>query len=61
MFAAVYWKNCKPIAATLAMIAGALTRLILEYGLPKDGLLLLVGDYAVSFAGGMYNYTDFVR
>jgi len=61
MFAAIYWKSCKPIAATIALFAGSMTRLILEYALSKDGLLLLVGDYATTFAGGLYAYTDFVN
>ena len=54
MFAAVYWKSCKPIAAFIAMFGGSLLRLILEFTLPKDGLLLLVGKYARSFGPGSY-------
>lgn len=54
MFAAVYWKKCNPLAACIAMLAGSITRLILEFALPKDGLLLLVGTYAKSFGPGAY-------
>ena len=54
MFAAVYWKDCKPIAAFSGMAAGSLLRLILEFTLPKDFLLLLVGKYAKSFGPGSY-------
>ena len=54
MFAAVYWQGCKPLAAFVAMFGGALTRGILEFALPKDFLLLLVGSYARSFGPGSY-------
>lgn len=54
MFAAVYWKSCKPLAAFMAMFIGSLSRLILEFAVPKDGLLLLVGKYALSFGPGAY-------
>jgi len=54
LFAAVYWKGCKPFAAFMAMLIGSLVRLILEFALPKDYLLLLVGNYAVSFGPGAY-------
>lgn len=54
MFAAVYWKGCNPVAACIAMVAGSLTRLILEFALPKDGLLVLVGTYAKTFGPGAY-------
>jgi len=61
MFAAVYWKNCKPIAAFSAMLMGSLTRAVLEWSLPKDGLLLLTGTYAETFAAGLYEYADFKK
>jgi len=61
MFAAVYWKKCKPLAAFVAMLVGSLVRLILEFALPKDGLLLLVGTYAQTFAAGLYEYDDFKK
>jgi Na+/proline symporter len=54
LFAAVYWKNCNPVAACLAMVSGSLTRVILEFSLPKDGLLVLVGTYAKTFGPGAY-------
>jgi SSS family solute:Na+ symporter len=54
LFAAVYWPNVKPIAAFVAMLGGSLVRLILEYALPKDGLLLLVGAFAKNFGPGAY-------
>jgi len=59
LFAAVYWKpgacfglikhKCKPIAAVCALLSGSILRAILEWSLPKDGLLLLTGKYARSF------------
>jgi len=58
LFAAVYWKSCKPIAAFMAMLVGSLTRFILEFALPKDYLLLLVGQYAISFGPGAYGGID---
>ena len=61
MFAAVYWNTCKPFAAVAAIVAGSMTRLILEYALPKDGLLLLLGDYAKTFSGGLLDYNLFVQ
>lgn len=54
MFAAVYWKSCKPLAAFVAMLGGSLMRFVLEFALPKDYLLLLVGKYAISFGPGSY-------
>ena len=61
MFAAVYWKSCKPTAAFAAMIAGSLTRFIFEFALMKDSLLLAVGTYADTFAAGLYEYADFKK
>jgi len=61
MFAAVYWKSCKPMAAFVAMITGSLTRLILQFALPHDELLLLVGTFAETFAAGLYEYDDFKK
>ncbi len=58
MFAAVYWKGCKPLSAVLSMFCGSLTRLILEFGLPKDGLLLLMGKNALSFGAGIYDLAE---
>ena len=54
LFAAIYWPSVKPIAAFVAMLGGSLVRLVLEYALPKDGLLLLVGAYAKNFGPGSY-------
>jgi len=54
MFAAVYWPSCKPLAAFVAMLGGSLLRFILEFALPKDYLLLVVGKYAISFGPGAY-------
>jgi hypothetical protein len=31
MFAAVYWKSCKPLAAVLSIFAGSMTRLARGY------------------------------
>ena len=61
MFAAVYWKKCKPTAAFASLICGSITRLILEFALPKDELLLLVGSFAQTFAAGLYDYNDFKK
>ena len=58
MFAAVYWKSCKPFAAWIAMLGGSLLRFVLEFALPKDYLLLLVGKYAISFGPGAYGGLD---
>ena len=58
LFAAVYWKSCKPSAAFIAMLGGSVLRLILEFALPKDGLLLLVGKFAKSFGPGSYAGID---
>lgn len=60
LFAAVYWKGCKPFAAFMAMLLGSLCRLVLEFALPKDYLLLLVGKYAISFGPGAYGGLDLV-
>jgi hypothetical protein len=49
LFAAVYWKGCKPIAGVASILSGGLIRAILEFTLPKDGLLLLAGKFARSF------------
>jgi len=60
MFAAVYWPTCKPFAAFIAMLGGSLVRFILEFTLPKDYLLLLVGKYAISFGPGAYGGLDLI-
>lgn len=41
LFGCYYTKKPGPAAALLSIIAGAATRVILEYALPKDGFLLL--------------------
>jgi Na+/proline symporter len=53
LFAAIYWKNCKPIAAVASLLGGGIVRAILEFTLPKDGLLLLAGSFARSFGPGL--------
>lgn len=53
LFALVYWKNIKPEAGFLSLVAGALCRIILEIALPKDGLLLWLGTFARSFGPGI--------
>jgi len=58
MFAAVYWKGCTPLAAFVSMLGGSLLRFVLEFALPKDYLLLLVGKYALSFGPGSYAGID---
>ena len=58
MFAAVYWKGCKPYAAFISMLGGSILRLVLEFALSKDYLLLLVGKYAISFGPGAYAGLD---
>ena len=42
------------IAAFVAMLGGSVLRLVLEFTLPKNFLLLLVGQYARSFGPGSY-------
>jgi len=49
LFAAVYWKNIKPVAGFSALLGGTLCRAVLEVALPKDGLLLLAGKFARNF------------
>ena len=61
MFAAVYWKGCKPTAAFASLISGSFVRFVMEFALPKDSLLLLVGTYAETFAAGLYEYADFKK
>jgi len=39
-------------------VGGSLLRLVLEFALPKDYLLLLVGSYAISFGPGAYGGLD---
>merc|ERR1719217_1207204 len=53
LFAAVYWKGCKPIAAVASLLSGGIVRALLEFTLPKDGLLLLAGKFARSFGPGI--------
>ncbi len=60
LFAAVYWPGCKPMAAFMSMLVGSLVRFILEFTLPKDYLLLLVGNYAISFGPGAYGGLDLI-
>ena len=44
LFGCFYAKNPSPRAALLSIIGGVLTRVILEFALPKDGFLLLPYD-----------------
>ena len=37
------------------------TRVVLEFALTKDYLLLLTGKYAQTFAAGLYEYADFKK
>ncbi|CAE8681784.1 unnamed protein product [Polarella glacialis] len=53
LFAAVYWKNIKPIAGFTSLLGGTALRAVLEFTLPKDGLLLLAGKFARSFGPGV--------
>mmetsp|Transcript_86510 Transcript_86510/g.253219 ORF Transcript_86510/g.253219 Transcript_86510/m.253219 type:complete len:919 (-) Transcript_86510:3-2759(-) len=53
LFALVYWKGIKPEAGFFSLVFGALVRVILEFALPKDGLLLWAGQFARSFGPGI--------
>jgi len=53
LFALVYWKGIKPEAGFCSLVSGAVTRIVLEFALPKDGLLLWLGKYARSFGPGI--------
>mmetsp|Transcript_71807 Transcript_71807/g.131466 ORF Transcript_71807/g.131466 Transcript_71807/m.131466 type:complete len:897 (-) Transcript_71807:51-2741(-) len=53
LFAAIYVPSIKPIAGFLSLFTGTLVRFILEFALPKDGLLLLTGKFARSFGPGV--------
>ena len=53
MFAAVYWKAASRSRPS-SPCSAARSRLILEYTIEKDFLLLLVGKYAKSFGPGSY-------
>mmetsp|Transcript_151789 Transcript_151789/g.485132 ORF Transcript_151789/g.485132 Transcript_151789/m.485132 type:complete len:924 (-) Transcript_151789:93-2864(-) len=53
LFALVYWKGIKPEAGFLSLVVGAVVRIILEFALPKDGLLLWFGSFARSFGPGI--------
>ncbi|EEC43573.1 predicted protein [Phaeodactylum tricornutum CCAP 1055/1] len=44
LFGCFYCKNPSPRAAFVAIIGGAITRVVLEFALPKDGFLLLPYD-----------------
>jgi len=44
LFGAFYCKNPSPRAALVGIMAGVITRVTLEFALPKDGLLLLPYD-----------------
>lgn len=49
LFALVYWRGIKPEAGFFSLVGGAIARIILEFALPKDGLLLAFGKYARNF------------
>lgn len=40
LFGCFYTKKPSPLAAVLAILSGALTRVILEFSLPKDGFVI---------------------
>jgi Na+/proline symporter len=44
LFGCYYCKNPSPRAALVGILAGCITRVVLEFTLPKDGLLLLPFD-----------------
>ena len=44
LFGAYYTKNPSPRAAFVSVVSGAVTRVILEFALPKDGYLVLPFD-----------------
>jgi len=49
LFASIYWPGIKPIAGFAALMSGSIMRAVLEFALPKDGLLLLAGKFARIF------------
>uniref|UniRef100_A0A7S0FMD7 Uncharacterized protein n=1 Tax=Pyrodinium bahamense TaxID=73915 RepID=A0A7S0FMD7_9DINO len=53
LFALVYWPGIKPEAGFLSLFSGAVVRVTLEFALPKDGLLLMLGKFARSFGPGI--------
>merc|ERR1719171_2240441 len=53
LFALVWWKGIKPEAGFASLFAGAIVRVILEFALPKDGLLLWFGTFARNFGPGI--------
>eukprot|EP00929_Paragymnodinium_shiwhaense_P015824 TRINITY_DN12391_c0_g1_i5.p1 TRINITY_DN12391_c0_g1~~TRINITY_DN12391_c0_g1_i5.p1 ORF type:complete len:460 (-),score=75.62 TRINITY_DN12391_c0_g1_i5:360-1568(-) len=53
LFALIYWKGIKPEAGFLSLVSGAIVRVVLEFALPKDGLLLWAGSFARSFGPGI--------
>jgi len=52
LFGCFYTKNPSPRAAFLAVLAGVITRVVLEFALPKDGLLILPFDYPEFYGYG---------
>ena len=61
MFVAVYWPTCNPIAVFCCFVSGSLTRIILEFALPKDGSLVIAGEFAETSGAGIYGYDDFKK
>merc|ERR1719454_666053 len=61
MIASCYWPSCNAFAIFACYVTGTLMRIILEFALPKDGLLVAVGTYANTCAGGLYDYDDFKK
>ena len=65
LFGCFYTKNPSPRAALLAILGGAITRVILEFSLPKDGFLLLPFDdpefldYGAAASTGVPAFLDF--
>lgn len=49
MFATYWGQRCSPNAGLLSVIAGGVTRVVLEFTLPKDGSLVAFGTYAKQF------------
>ncbi|KIY96757.1 hypothetical protein MNEG_11203 [Monoraphidium neglectum] len=61
LFAATYWHNISPNAGFLSCLSGGLTRVILEFTLPKDGTLIAFGTYALHYGKALAGLPAFLE
>jgi hypothetical protein len=61
LMAAVYLPHTTPNAGLLSCVAGGISRVILEFALPKDGTLVAFGSYALHYGSAIAGLPSFME